>query len=124
MQFDDLLSNDAVLGELGRRLERHRLQRNLTQAELAEQAGIGRATLQRLEHGHSVQSASLIKLMRALGLLGALDAALPEALERPIAQLERERQRTRRRAGRANRREPRDAGGASWRWGDEPEGSA
>lgn len=121
MQLDEMLSNDAVLGELGRRLERHRLQRNLTQAELAEQAGIGRATLQRLEHGHSVQTASLTKLMGALGLLGALDAALPEALERPIVQLERERQGRRRRAGRANRRAPGEAARTPWQWGDEPE---
>ncbi len=120
--LDDLLTNDAVLRELGRRLERQRLQRNLTQDELAERAGIGRATLQRLERGESVQSTSIVKLLRALGLLEALDAALPQALERPIAQLERERLRkVRRRASPRGRKERAEPG---WRWGEEPEPDA
>jgi len=120
--LDDLLTNDAVLAEVGRRLERQRLQRNLTQDELAERAGIGRATLQRLERGESVQSTSIVKLLRALGLLEALDAALPQALERPIAQLERERRRkVRRRASPRGRKEPAER---VWRWGEGPEPDA
>ena len=121
MQLDDLLTNDAVLAELGRRLERHRLQRDSTQAEMAEEAGIGRATLQRLERGQSVQSASLVKLMRALGLLQALDAALPEAIELPIVELERERRRTRQRARGSGRRARRaKTAEQPWIWGEEP----
>ena len=123
MLIDELLTDDAVLTELGRRFERHRLQRNRTQAEMADEAGIGRATLQRIERGQSVQSTSLIKLLRALGLLAALDVALPESVDLPIAELEREQRRTRRRArGRRGRRSPEQAGQA-WRWGDEPEAS-
>jgi transcriptional regulator with XRE-family HTH domain len=121
MLIDELLTDDAVLTELGRRFERHRLQRNRTQAEMAEEAGIGRATLQRIERGQSVQSTSLIKLLRALGLLSALDVALPESVDLPIAELEREQRRTRRRArGRRGGRlaEPAEQ---TWRWGDEPE---
>jgi len=122
MQLGDLLTNEAVLVELGRRLERHRLQRNQTQAELAEEAGIGRATLQRLECGQSVQSVSLVKLMRALGLLEALDAALPEAIELPIVELDRERRGTRQRA-RGSGRRARHARTPErpWRWSEEPE---
>jgi len=118
----DLLTNDAVLVELGRRLERHRLESNRTQAEMAEEAGIGRATLQRLERGQSVQATSLIKVLRALGLLQALDVAVPETLELPIAELEREqrggRQRARGRRGgpAAKPDEP------PWRWGEESGG--
>lgn len=119
--LEDLLTNDAVLAELGRRLERHRLQRNLTQDQLAAEAGIGRATLQRLERGESVQTNSLIKLLRALDLLGALDAVLPEALARPIAQLDRERGRGARRRARASRADREaDAGQEGWAWGEEP----
>ena len=124
MLIDELLTDDVVLAELGRRFERHRLQRNRTQAEMAEEAGIGRATLQRIERGQSVQSTSLIKLLRALGLLSALDAALPESVDLPIAELEREQRRTRRRArGRRGGLDGRLAEPAeqTWRWGDEPE---
>jgi putative transcriptional regulator len=114
-RLDDLKTIDAIIAELGRRLEQLRLQRNETQVQLAERAGVGRVTVQRIERGDSVQDASLIKVMRALDLLQALDDALPESIELPIAQLERERHPSRRRA-RARRRAP---GDAPWSWGEE-----
>jgi transcriptional regulator with XRE-family HTH domain len=124
MMLYELLTNDAVLAELGRRLERQRLSRNLTQDQMAEEAGIGRATLQRLERGQSVQTTSLIKLLRALELLQSLDVALPEVLERPIAQLEDERRRKPRQRARARGRGRAKSTEGPWRWGDEPEATA
>lgn len=124
MMLNEFLTNDAVLAEIGRRLERQRLQRNLTQDQLAEQAGIGRATLQRLERGQSVQTTSLIKLLRALGLLRSLDVALPEGLERPIAQLEGERRRKPRQRARSRGRRYTKSTDRAWRWGEEPEATA
>jgi transcriptional regulator with XRE-family HTH domain len=142
MRLEALLTDGAVLAELGRRVERHRLQRNWTQAELAYEAQIGRATLQRLERGQSVQSLSLIKVLRTLELLGALDAALPESIELPIAQLEREQRASRKRARRAHGSRGRRGEGRSkvetgapisddgasaeseseWRWGEAGDG--
>jgi transcriptional regulator with XRE-family HTH domain len=125
MHLDEIMTDAAVLSELGRRLERHRLERNLTQAELASEAGIGQATVQRAERGESVQMTSMIKLLRALGLLAGLDLAVPESIDLPIAQLEREQRKRRRRArGRRGHRGGRPAGRAEpaeeepWRWGD------
>lgn len=115
MHIQETLSDAAVLSELGRRLERHRVQRDRTQAELAEQAGIGRATLQRIERGESVQLLSLVKLLRTLDLLEALDGAVPATIELPIAQLDRERRPARRRARR--RRDAPDP--PPWTWGDD-----
>jgi transcriptional regulator with XRE-family HTH domain len=118
MRIDDLLTDDAALQELGARLTRQRVERNLTQAALAERAGVGRATLQRLERGESVQVLSLIKLLRALDLLSALDIAVPESADLPIAQLERERS-----PGRLRAREPAASPAPpaeAWRWGDDP----
>src|SRR6185437_9061141 len=97
MHLEELMTDAAVLSELGGRLARHRRERNWTQAQAAAEAGIGQATLQRAERGESVQMTSMIKLLRVLGLLGALDAAVPETIELPIARLERERPGTRRR---------------------------
>ncbi len=114
------MTDAAVLAELGRRLERHRLERNWTQADLAAKAGIGQATVQRAERGKSVQMTSMIKLLRTLELLSGLDVAVPESIDLPIAQLERERRRTRRRArgGRGGR--PSELGEQPWTWGQEP----
>ena len=118
MYFEQVTTDAAVLAELGRRLERHRLERNWTQAELAAEAGLGQATVQRAERGESVQMTSMVKLLRALGLLGSLDVAIPESIDLPIAQLERERRHVRRRASGERRPavEPRDE---QWTWGDE-----
>jgi transcriptional regulator with XRE-family HTH domain len=117
----DYMTDTAVLAELGRRLERHRLERNWTQAVLAAEAGVGQATVQRAERGESVQMTSMIKLLRALGLLGALDVAIPESIDLPIAQLERDQRKRRRRAsgrGRGRKRAVPDE--QPWRWGEEP----
>ena len=121
MHLDEATTDAAVLAELGKRLERHRLERNWTQAELAAEAGVGQATVQRAERGESVQMTSMIKLLRTLELLGGLDAAVPESLELPIARLEREQRKARRRAsGRGRGRRAAEPGGRSWKWGDEP----
>ncbi|MGH2878822.1 MAG: helix-turn-helix domain-containing protein [Solirubrobacteraceae bacterium] len=128
MRFEDLNTESAVLAELGGRLMRHRHERNWTQAQAAAEAGIGQATLQRAERGESVQMTSMIKLLRALGLLGALDAAVPESIELPIARLEREQPAVRRRVrhGRRESSAKSQADGSQqqpWRWGDEPGGT-
>jgi transcriptional regulator with XRE-family HTH domain len=117
----DYTTDAAVLAELGRRLERHRLERNWTQAVLAAEAGVGQATVQRAERGESVQMTSMIKLLRALGLLAALDVAIPESIDLPIAQLERDQRKRRRRAsGRGRGRKRAEPDEQPWRWGEEP----
>jgi transcriptional regulator with XRE-family HTH domain len=118
MQLSDLLTDDAVLAELGGRLARQRIAHGLTQPQLAETAGVGRATLQRLERGESVQLTSLVRILRSLDLLGALDAAVPETVVSPLAELDRARRSPRRRV----RVTDHDAAGPaaeSWTWGDD-----
>jgi transcriptional regulator with XRE-family HTH domain len=117
MHLDDILTDAAVLAELGRRLERQRLERNWTQARMAAAAGLGQATVQRAERGESVQMTSMIKLLRALGLLAALDVAIPESVDHPIAQLEREQRKTRRRGRRAGGGPPAESAEEPWKWG-------
>lgn len=114
MRITNELTDAAVLRELGARVAQARLARNATQAELSTEAGVGQATLQRLERGHTVATTSLVRVLRALGLLETLDRAVPEPLPSPLAQLQL-RGRVRRRAG--HERGGRDADG--WRWGDE-----
>jgi transcriptional regulator with XRE-family HTH domain len=90
--------DSSILAQLGRRIARYRLNRNLTQGALAGEAGVSLATLQRMEAGRSAQTASLLRVLRALGLLDNLDALIPEPPESPLQQVklaERTRQRAR-----------------------------
>jgi len=107
----------AVLEALGERLRQTRLARNLSQAALAEEAGVGRETVVRIESGRSASLISLIRLLRALGLLEGLNELVPELGPSPIDQLRRQRRR-RQRAGSSRSRSPEDEA-HPWRWGNE-----
>lgn len=92
------LSGKAALMLLGSRVQRERLNRNLTQAELAARAGIGTRTVRYLEAGRQTTVETLIRILRALGKLDALDALLPEPGLSPL-QLAKLKGRERKRAG-------------------------
>lgn len=118
MKIEASFSDSAVLEELGKRLARTRLERNLSQERLAIEAGVSKATIERLERGEPVKSTSLVRVLRSLGRLEALDQLLPEPLPSPIERI-RLQGRRRQRA-----RSPREGRGEKekgpWRWGDEP----
>ncbi len=97
MRIESQLTDAVVLEELGQRLKRTRLQRNQTQLRLAEEAGISLATVRNLEDGKPSQLVTLIRVLRALGMLGGLERAVPEPPPSPIEEL-RLRGRERRRA--------------------------
>jgi transcriptional regulator with XRE-family HTH domain len=107
-----------VLEELGGRLARARLERNLSQARLAEEAGVGRVTLQRIEAGEGASLVNVVRILRALDLFEGLDGLVPEPAPSPIDELKRQGRR-RQRAGspRASGRDERRT--REWRWGDE-----
>jgi len=110
-------SDQVILGELGGRLARARLERNLTQAQLAAQAGVSKNTVQRLESGSvATQLSGFIRVCRALNLVERFDLLVPEPVLSPIEQLKlrgrrRQRASTRRKAKAPTRK---------WQWGDEP----
>jgi len=111
-----LASDEAILAEIGDRVAAARLSRNLTQAALARDAGVSKRTLERLEAGESAQLTSLLRVLRALDLLGGLDALLPPPRPGPIELLEAGgRPRQRASGSRAEQETP----GEPWRWDDD-----
>jgi len=96
MDHNKLTSDEALLEELGNRLARQRVAMELTQADLAERAGISKRTVERIEAGKSAQTATLISILRVLNLLDGLYAMLPAERPRPMDLLKlkgKERQR-------------------------------
>lgn len=115
MKFTENASDRATLEELGDRLSRYRLNRNQTQEALAGEAGVSLRTIIRIEHGKSVQLTSLIRVLRAMRLLGNLDALVPAAPVSPIQQAKmhgKRRQRASSPQDKTDRKEP-------WSWRDE-----
>ncbi len=130
MKLEPNLTDEAILGELGRRLAHHRVALGLTQKEVAQQAGIGSATLERMEAGRSSAVSSMLRVLRVLGLLEGLEQLVPPPTPSPMELLEA-RGAQRKRASSKRRRLQHGAGdgdgdvagpgGAhpSWTWGDE-----
>src|ERR1700730_5651211 len=96
------MTDAAVLQELGARLERRRIDADLTQAELAEEAGVSKRTVERIEAGHSTDFVLLIRTLRALKLFDTLDQLVPDLPQSPLVLL-KSRGRTRRRVGHSRR---------------------
>lgn len=119
MRIDTAVTDDAVLAEVGRRLARRRLDRDLTQQQLAYEAGVSRHTVLRLEDGDSVTLSALLRILRALDLLDGMEVLVPEPLPSPIEQLEREGARRRRASGthRETSEGPEGVPDRPWPWG-------
>jgi len=115
MKISKLLADEAILAELGERVTRRRIDLQLTQADVAEQAGIAKRTLERIEAGASAQMSSIIRIFRVLDLLPGLDSVIPEAGPRPMDLLKR-KGKVRQRA--SSRRRP-DRPDEPWYWDDE-----
>lgn len=109
------LTDEAVLKELGGRLASARIERNLTQAALAEQAGVSKRTVERLESGEvATQLSGFLRVCRALGLLERFETLLPEPVPGPMAQLKKaERKRQRATGKKAAAAKPK-----KWTWGE------
>ena len=85
MKIDSCTRGDLVLKELGRRIAQKRVRRNVSQEAFAQQSGISRSSLQRLEKGDGgTKLATFLSALRSLGVSEALDLVLPEEEASPI----------------------------------------
>ena len=112
MRIDEQAADKIVLQEIGERIEQLRLNSNLIRTNLAEQAGVSRNTIERLESGDSVQLTSLIRVCRALGILSRFETVFPPSAISPVAQL-RLQGKKRRRAS-----QKRSVKTDKWSWGN------
>lgn len=113
-------TDTAVLAELAARLTRQRLDRNLTQAQLADAAGVSKRTVERLEAGESTQLSNFLRILRALDLLDRIDTLVPAPLPSPLAQLKLQgRQRQRASSVREPQASYRVTPDTPWTWDDD-----
>jgi transcriptional regulator with XRE-family HTH domain len=114
MKIDHKMTDDALLHLIGERLAALRLARDLTQRQVAEEAGLGLRTVQRLEQGAAATHLSgFIRVCRVLGLVERLDTFIPEPPVSPMAQLQQQVHKRRRASGKKS------AGALKkWSWGE------
>ncbi|MBK1881664.1 helix-turn-helix transcriptional regulator [Luteolibacter pohnpeiensis] len=110
----DLLSNPQIEKELGSRLKSRRLERNLSQAEVAEKSGLSRRTITAIENGQGSTLATFIAYLRALNALDSLEGILPDPGPSPVA-LARLQEEPRKYASKPRHPSP----AQPWKWGDE-----
>jgi transcriptional regulator with XRE-family HTH domain len=69
-----LLSDAALMSHLGGYIKHTRIQRKLTQAQLAEAAGLNRWTISQVENGESITLSNFIKILRILDALHVMES--------------------------------------------------
>jgi len=87
------------MAQIGRFVQYHRLNQNISQTSLSRSAAISRSTLSLLERGEKVTLNTLIKVLRVLDLLYVLDVFQVSDKPTPIeyakmAKKQRRRQRS------------------------------
>ena len=103
------LTDNMILLKIGEFVRRQRLERNISQKELANSAGASISSVAALERGESVSLKTLIPLLRALGVLHMFADFLKEPELSPIAyakQLENNKLRKRAYTTRNNNDKP------------------
>ena len=107
-----VMSDKAILREIGRRVKQRRLAKNLTQESLAKMAGLNRMTVVKLEQGKTSTLLTFIQVLHALGSLDGLESFLPELGPSPL-QVAKMKGKERSRASSSNI-QPWDSEDSSW----------
>ncbi len=109
----DVARPEDIESMLGNQLETLRLGKNITQAQLAEESGVSRRTITRLENGEGTTLDTFIRVLGALGLTQRLATLLPDPGISPI-------QRIRSKGHQRKRARPKSNTAATpWTWADE-----
>lgn len=116
MSYAELPVQDLLV-DLASRIRSERLNRDLTQQQLADGAGVSVDTIRNLEAGDNTTLAVFVKVLRALGLEGRLELLIPAPMPSPIQVAEREG-RVRERASGSRTSVP-----LEWTFEDPPDGS-
>lgn len=112
-----IATSEQIEAALCNKIENIRLARNITQAELANDAGVSLRTMVRLENGKGVSLDTFVRVLIALGIQQNLETLLPDPSIRPIERVNLKGKERKRASSRSVELEKKP-----WVWGDEAEG--
>lgn len=109
-----IANSETISAVLGNQIKNIRLSRNITQSQLAEEAGVTTLTIGRLEQGLGTTLDTFIRVLIALGIQQNLVRLLPDPTIRPMERIsgggsERQRARPGKTSGQP----------AGWTWGED-----
>ena len=93
------MSDHAIVTEIGQSIQQMRLNRNLTQQQLADMSGVNRVTISRLEGGQASTLLTLVQILRALDKLDTLNTFQTESEISPLQLLSLKRKQRKRATG-------------------------
>jgi transcriptional regulator with XRE-family HTH domain len=97
IKFNYSMSNEAILKTLGMQIKQMRLNKNLTQTQLAQLAGLSRSAISQMENKGLGTLTSLIQILRTLEKIELLNHFITAAPVSPI-QIAKLHGKTRKRA--------------------------
>lgn len=106
-------SSKQIESVLCNQVERIRLARNITQKQLAKEAGVSLRTIGRLKRGEGISLDTFIRVLTALNIQHHLATLLPDPTIRPVERIsgpKKERKRARPKPSAPKTR--------AWSWGD------
>ena len=109
-----IATSDQIEKALCKQIENIRLARNITQVDLASEAGISPNTVVRLEKGKGVSFDTFIRTLIALGVQQNLETLLPDPSIRPVDRVNIGGTERKRASSRKKLQENKP-----WVWGDE-----
>ena len=83
-------------------LKQVRINKNISQQEIAERSGLDRTTISRMESGKSVSLLTFVQILRALDMLEVIHVFKAYQIESPIKRL-KEEEKKRKRAGKSKK---------------------
>jgi len=83
MNYNEM-TNEAIIREVGDRIQQRRLNKNLSQEELAKKSGVSRRAIYLLESGHPTTLLTMLSVLRGLNSLEELENFLPKIKLSPI----------------------------------------
>ncbi len=96
-------ANPTIVKEICQSLKQMRLNKNMTQAELARIAGLNRVTISRMESGRAATILTVVQVLRALDRLDILNIFRKESDISPLQLLKLD-EKKRKRASRSSKR--------------------
>jgi transcriptional regulator with XRE-family HTH domain len=90
------MADPEIVNEICQAVKQMRINKNISQQQIADIAGLDRTTISRMESGRAVNLLTLVTVLRALDKLDILNVFKPEQVISPIKLLKEEEKKRKR----------------------------